>query len=42
LLGQAEVPVLPGDDAATLSARVLKAEHELYPRCLALLIDGLR
>jgi len=42
LLGQAEVPVLPADDAATLSARVLKAEHELYPRCLALLIDGLR
>jgi len=42
LIGQAEVPVLPGDDAATLSARVLKAEHELYPRCLALLIDGLR
>ena len=42
LLGQAEVPVLPGDDAATLSSRVLKAEHELYPRCLALLIDGLR
>jgi len=42
LLGQAEVPILPGDDAATLSARVLKAEHELYPRCLALLIEDLR
>ncbi len=35
LLGQAEVPVLPGDDAATLAARVLNAEHRLYPECLA-------
>ena len=42
LLGQAEVPVLPGDDAATLSARVLVAEHELYPRCLATLIEELQ
>jgi phosphoribosylglycinamide formyltransferase 1 len=42
LLGQAEVPVLPGDDAASLSARVLKAEHELYPRCLATLIGALQ
>lgn len=41
LLGQAEVPVLAGDDAETLSARVLKAEHELYPRCLAVLIEQL-
>ncbi len=38
LLGQSQVPVLPGDDTATLAARVLKAEHELYPRCLAALI----
>lgn len=35
LLGQAEVPVLPGDDEATLAARVLEAEHRLYPDCLA-------
>ena len=34
-IGQAEVAVLPGDDADTLAARVLEAEHELYPRCLA-------
>lgn len=42
LLGQSEVAVLPGDDEALLSARVLKAEHELYPRCLADLIRVLR
>jgi phosphoribosylglycinamide formyltransferase-1 len=35
IIGQAEVPVLPGDDEATLAARVLAAEHKLYPRCLA-------
>jgi formyltetrahydrofolate-dependent phosphoribosylglycinamide formyltransferase len=35
ILGQARVPVLPGDDEATLAARVLKKEHQLYPRCLA-------
>jgi formyltetrahydrofolate-dependent phosphoribosylglycinamide formyltransferase len=35
ILGQARVPVLPGDDEAALAARVLKAEHRLYPRCLA-------
>ena len=34
-IGQAEVPVLPGDDADTLAARVLEAEHRLYPHCLA-------
>ena len=35
-IGQAEVPVLPGDDPDTLAARVLQAEHTLYPRCLGL------
>ena len=35
LLGQTEVAVLPGDDAETLAARVLIAEHQLYPRALA-------
>ena len=41
LLGQSEVPVLEGDDEATLAARVLRAEHELYPRCLSVLIRNL-
>ena len=35
VIGSAEVDVLPGDTEATLAARVLKAEHLLYPRCLA-------
>lgn len=34
VLGQARVPVLPGDDEATLAARVLAAEHALYPKVL--------
>jgi len=32
---QAEVPVLEGDDAETLAARVLKEEHRIYPLALA-------
>jgi formyltetrahydrofolate-dependent phosphoribosylglycinamide formyltransferase len=35
ILGQARVPVLPGDDEDVLAARVLVEEHRLYPRCLA-------
>ena len=35
ILGQAEVPVLPDDTPDTLAARVLKAEHALYPAVLA-------
>ncbi len=38
LLGQTAVAVLPGDTPATLAARVLIAEHQLYPRCLAALV----
>jgi phosphoribosylglycinamide formyltransferase-1 len=37
ILAQAEVPVLPGDTAESLSARVLAVEHALYPRALAAL-----
>lgn len=37
VLLQAEVPVLPGDTPATLSARVLAEEHKIYPQALALL-----
>jgi len=35
LLGQARVPILPGDTPDTLAARVLTEEHRLYPACLA-------
>jgi len=31
---QARVPVLPGDDADTLAARVLEQEHRLYPQAI--------
>jgi phosphoribosylglycinamide formyltransferase-1 len=34
ILGQARVPVLPGDTAETLAARVLVQEHKLYPAVL--------
>lgn len=34
ILAQAAVPVLPGDSAETLAARVLKAEHQLYAAAL--------
>ena len=35
VLGQAEVPILPGDTAETLAERVLAEEHRLYPRIVA-------
>jgi phosphoribosylglycinamide formyltransferase-1 len=38
ILAQAAVPVLPGDTAATLAARVLSQEHILYPRAIAALL----
>ncbi len=40
ILGQAAVPMLPGDTAATLAARVLAQEHLLYPAALAAFISG--
>jgi phosphoribosylglycinamide formyltransferase-1 len=33
-IAQAEVPVLPDDTVETLSARILEAEHRLYPAAL--------
>lgn len=38
ILDQARVPVLPSDTPETLAARVLIAEHALYPRALAKLV----
>lgn len=35
ILGQSRVPILPNDNHKTLAARVLKAEHKLYPETLA-------
>ena len=34
ILGQARVPILPGDTPDTLAARVLRQEHRLYPAVL--------
>lgn len=36
---QAKVPVLPGDDADTLAARVLEQEHLLYPAAIQKLVS---
>ena len=40
ILGQARVPVLPGDDEASLSRRVLAMEHRLYPAVLRRFASG--
>lgn len=40
IIAQAAVPVLHDDDAASLAARVLKAEHQLYPHALRMVADG--
>lgn len=39
ILAQAVVPVLPGDTADTLAARVLTQEHLIYPRAIASLLQ---
>lgn len=39
ILGQAVVPVLPGDTAEALAARVVTQEHLLYPRVLCDLLS---
>ena len=40
IIVQAAVPVLLGDDEATLAARVLEAEHAAYPLALRLIAEG--
>lgn len=43
IIAQAGVPVLPNDDEDDLAARVLVAEHQLYPKVLGLLAsDAIR
>ncbi|HWI80161.1 MAG TPA: phosphoribosylglycinamide formyltransferase [Ramlibacter sp.] len=41
ILEQAVVPVLPGDTAQTLAARVLTQEHLIYPQAIARLLPAL-
>ena len=40
IVAQAAVPILAGDTADTLAARVLEAEHRLYPHALRLVASG--
>jgi len=40
IVAQAVVEVRPGDTADTLAARVLEAEHKLYPYALGLVASG--
>ena len=40
IVAQAAVPVLAGDTANSLAARVLEAEHRLYPHALRLVASG--
>lgn len=40
ILGQAAVPVLPGDTPELLTDRVKAAEHILYPKALRLVVEG--
>ena len=39
---QARVPVLVGDTEATLSARILEAEHRAYPEAVTAVLTGVR
>jgi phosphoribosylglycinamide formyltransferase 1 len=40
IIGQAVVPVVAGDTAETLAARVLTVEHKLYPSAVKLMAEG--
>lgn len=40
ILGQARVPILPGDTSDDLAARVLVQEHKLYPEALRRFASG--
>jgi phosphoribosylglycinamide formyltransferase-1 len=40
IVAQEAVAVLSGDTAETLAARILAAEHRLYPRAVRILLDG--
>ncbi|MXN64492.1 phosphoribosylglycinamide formyltransferase [Stappia sp. GBMRC 2046] len=48
IIVQGAVPVMDGDDAVTLAARVLTVEHKIYPQALALVasertsVEGMR
>ena len=39
IIAQRAVPVLEGDTEETLSARILKEEHQLYPAVVKMLAE---
>ena len=39
-IAQEIVPVLPGDTPESLAARVLEAEHRIYPLALKRVVEG--
>jgi len=41
ILGQARVPVLPGDTPESLHARIQEQEHPLYPAMIARVLETL-
>lgn len=41
ILAQAVVPILPGDTAPALAARVLTQEHRIYPQAMTRLLSNL-
>jgi phosphoribosylglycinamide formyltransferase-1 len=40
IIAQAAVPVIPDDTEETLAARILEAEHKIYPMALKLIAQG--
>ncbi|KND54334.1 Phosphoribosylglycinamide formyltransferase [Candidatus Paraburkholderia kirkii] len=40
IVAQGAVPVVAGDDAEALAARVLKVEHVIYPRAVRWFVEG--
>jgi phosphoribosylglycinamide formyltransferase-1 len=40
IIAQEQVPILPGDSETSLAARVLEAEHRIYPRAVRLIAEG--
>jgi len=40
IIVQRAVPVMPGDTADTLAARILEEEHRAYPEAVRMILDG--
>ena len=41
IVEQGLVPILPGDTAEVLAARVLVQEHQIYPRAIRALLQNM-